>query len=38
MGPIQFLMIAIAFGMIAKALWTLAAIAKAVWEHREKDK
>lgn len=37
MGPIQVLMIVIAFGMVARALWMLALIGKTVWDHRDKD-
>ena len=38
MEALKYLSVIIMFGMIAKALWTMACIGKAVWEHREKTK
>lgn len=35
MDAMKYVTILIMFGMLAKGLWTLAGIAKVVWEHRD---
>ena len=37
MEAVKYITILIMFGMIAKALWTLAGIAKVVWQERDKE-
>ena len=37
MDALKYIVIIIMFGMIAKALWTLACICKTVWKYRDKE-
>lgn len=37
MDALKYITIIIMFGMITKALWTLACIGKTVWQHRDKE-
>ena len=37
MDALKYITIIIMFGLIAKALWTLACIGKTVWQHLDKE-
>lgn len=37
MEAMKYITIIIMFGMIAKALWTLAGVAKVVWKNRDQE-